>query len=465
MDTPPPSYENTLISQSFTDGPLNFPFTVHGTAEKPLFRATEIGAILGIAKIRNSLNNIDDEDKVALKTGTRGGEQQAIFLTEQGMYQVVMLSRKPIAKKFRKFASGLVESKRLELYQVFEKQALESATLFKQLLEQKNTEIAVLKKTKEIAARLLGRRIKREALRNRALEHIYAYADNRGFYKIGKTIDEVKKRLKSQKTSLPELKLIGEYNCIDSDIIERCLKFVLHEHRIHPRHEFFDINIETLDRIIKEVIAFVDTYRILDKDKDEIVDRVNGLSIEDKESYIEDAETSEVDEEQENEEVEETSTSESAIEVAPSVKRKVTINITKENDTISKIIEFMKLDINENGIEYDVNEIRPVKMQEFFRHLRSHGFVSIPAADKLNEALKCLNVHLKRHKFCNKCQVVVKEYGIKCCPSFQQKDRSNFVRIRHQKIDIQYNTDKLKIRENCDNLDVAFLHCNIDYFR
>lgn len=48
------------------------------------------------------LQSVDEEEKVANIVDTLGGNQQVWFLTEDGLYEVLMQSRKPIAKQFKK---------------------------------------------------------------------------------------------------------------------------------------------------------------------------------------------------------------------------------------------------------------------------------------------------------------------------------------------------------------------------
>lgn len=76
----------------------------------PLFRASEIGNILEIEKIRNSILSFDDDEKVARIVGTPGGPQETLFLTEVGLYRLIMNSRKPIAKPFQKWVSKVIKS-------------------------------------------------------------------------------------------------------------------------------------------------------------------------------------------------------------------------------------------------------------------------------------------------------------------------------------------------------------------
>lgn len=83
---------------------LGHQFTVYGTPEKPLFLAKEIAECIDYDK--SSLNklvaSVDDDEKVRNIIPTPGGNQQVWMLTEDGLYEVLMQSRKPIAKQFKK---------------------------------------------------------------------------------------------------------------------------------------------------------------------------------------------------------------------------------------------------------------------------------------------------------------------------------------------------------------------------
>jgi anti-repressor protein len=88
-----------LLLHSFQDHNI----TVYGTWDNPLFKASEIGEMLDISQIRKTIQNIDAEFKVfeAGNTApTGGGEREQYFLTEDGLYELLFISRKPLAKTF-----------------------------------------------------------------------------------------------------------------------------------------------------------------------------------------------------------------------------------------------------------------------------------------------------------------------------------------------------------------------------
>ena len=108
---------NNLLVSTFKDNNI----TIYGTWEDPLFRAKDIGDLLGIEKIRKTLENIDDNMKVKTNAPSRGVgsnsnyKSDTWFLTEEGLYELLYISRKPMAKEFRAHVSKLLKEQRLKL--------------------------------------------------------------------------------------------------------------------------------------------------------------------------------------------------------------------------------------------------------------------------------------------------------------------------------------------------------------
>lgn len=57
---------------------------------------------------------VDEDERMRLVTATSGGDQEAWFLTEYGLYEVLMQSRKPIAKQFKKEIKEILKNLRLK---------------------------------------------------------------------------------------------------------------------------------------------------------------------------------------------------------------------------------------------------------------------------------------------------------------------------------------------------------------
>ena len=88
----------------------NFNAKIYGTAEEPLFLARDIAEMLEIKNNRDMLNNVDDDEKLMSVVSTSGQNRQMWFLTESGLYEVLMLSRKPKAKEFKRKVKEILKT-------------------------------------------------------------------------------------------------------------------------------------------------------------------------------------------------------------------------------------------------------------------------------------------------------------------------------------------------------------------
>ena len=77
---------------------------------KPIFRASDVGKVLGITSMRNILMKFDDDERVLDLVNTPGGPQQVQFLTKEGLYRLLFQSRKKIARPFRKWVIEILTS-------------------------------------------------------------------------------------------------------------------------------------------------------------------------------------------------------------------------------------------------------------------------------------------------------------------------------------------------------------------
>jgi hypothetical protein len=70
--------------------------------------AADVCAALGIANSRDALARLDDDEKGVVSTDTLGGAQQVAIINESGLYNLIMGSRKPQAKPFKRWVTGTV---------------------------------------------------------------------------------------------------------------------------------------------------------------------------------------------------------------------------------------------------------------------------------------------------------------------------------------------------------------------
>lgn len=87
-------------------------FSVYGTVEEPLFRAKDVTEWIEHSDVHKMVQSVDEDEKVRNNIPTLGGNQEAWFLTENGVYEVLMLSCKPVAKEFKKEVKKMLHALR-----------------------------------------------------------------------------------------------------------------------------------------------------------------------------------------------------------------------------------------------------------------------------------------------------------------------------------------------------------------
>ena len=79
-----------------------------GTADNPMFCLADVCQAIGITNARNVKSRLDEEDVHLVDTPTAGGTQQITFVTESGLYDVIIRSDSEQAKPFRKWVTSEV---------------------------------------------------------------------------------------------------------------------------------------------------------------------------------------------------------------------------------------------------------------------------------------------------------------------------------------------------------------------
>lgn len=88
-------------------------FTIYGDLENPLFKANDIAKWIEHSNVSRMLESIDESEKFKYEIGTLTNSYSAWFLNEDGLYEVLMQSRKPIAKQFKKEVKKILKTIRL----------------------------------------------------------------------------------------------------------------------------------------------------------------------------------------------------------------------------------------------------------------------------------------------------------------------------------------------------------------
>tara|TARA_R110000796_G_C14516026_1_gene430376 strand:- start:646 stop:1272 length:627 start_codon:yes stop_codon:yes gene_type:complete len=69
---------------------------------------TDVCKALGYRDAENGLRNLDDDEKGTHIVGTAGGDQNLLIINESGLYSLILRSRKPEAKRFKKWVTSEV---------------------------------------------------------------------------------------------------------------------------------------------------------------------------------------------------------------------------------------------------------------------------------------------------------------------------------------------------------------------
>lgn len=86
---------------------------MYGSIEFPWFMASDVAEWIEHSNSRSMIKTIDDDEKGVNNVYAPGGIQSKWFLTEDGLYEVCMQSRKPIAKEIKKGIKKYLKSIRL----------------------------------------------------------------------------------------------------------------------------------------------------------------------------------------------------------------------------------------------------------------------------------------------------------------------------------------------------------------
>lgn len=94
---------------------LNKNFKIYGNTDNPLFLAKDVAEWIeyDLSSVSKLVNMVDDDEKLNGTIFLSGQNREMWFLTEDGLYEVLMQSRKPIAKQFKKQIKTILKELRL----------------------------------------------------------------------------------------------------------------------------------------------------------------------------------------------------------------------------------------------------------------------------------------------------------------------------------------------------------------
>lgn len=89
-------------------------FHIYGTVEEPLFLAKDVANWIEHNQVTRMIELVDEDEKLKCLLSTSGQRREMWFLTEDGLYEVLFQSRKPIAKQFKKQVKTILKEIRIK---------------------------------------------------------------------------------------------------------------------------------------------------------------------------------------------------------------------------------------------------------------------------------------------------------------------------------------------------------------
>jgi prophage antirepressor-like protein len=113
----PPPRSNSPSPTSQKEPAMNVivPFTFEASEVRviprdgePWFVAADIARVLEIGRTDDAVRRLDDDEKGTDIIRTPGGDQEMTIINESGLYSLILTSRKPAAKRFKKWVTAEV---------------------------------------------------------------------------------------------------------------------------------------------------------------------------------------------------------------------------------------------------------------------------------------------------------------------------------------------------------------------
>ena len=204
---------------------------IYGTYEEPLFKAKDIGDMLEIKNIRKTIERLDDDCKMKLNvTNGYAGNSDTWFLTEDGMYEVLMISRKTIAKQFKKWVRTVIKEIRLNT-----NNSLETRIKELEFFKEPSYEVMPLD------------------------ENVYCNStDIVGIFKIGKAIDIKQRKGGSQTPCVKNIETLHYVKTVDGELLEKMIHLTLNKYRVSKR-EHFRCRLDHIKLVMDKCAKFINT--------------------------------------------------------------------------------------------------------------------------------------------------------------------------------------------------------------
>jgi prophage antirepressor-like protein len=146
------------VFNAFVKDGMRYEIDIIWREQVPLFKASDIGAVLGMPAVRSSVRSYDNDEKVVVLAPSPGGPQYCLFLTERGVYRLLMQLRKRVARPFQKWVVSVIEHiktrGRYDLEQEVNAAKAELEQEREKRVELLNTQAEILRHAAKVAAKV-----------------------------------------------------------------------------------------------------------------------------------------------------------------------------------------------------------------------------------------------------------------------------------------------------------------------
>lgn len=218
------------------------------------FNGNQFASALGYSDTKQVIKrNIEKEDKIQLHkinkfTNVKMGHPQTLFISEEGVYDIIIMSKKKLAKKIRKWITHevLPSIRKYGYYKLKNKYENEKIDLFKQ--------INYLKKLKN----QMKLDLKKEKFPNGGLVYVIDYSDNElEAYRIGMTTNMNKRKQIYNTHNLHNNKIVFFKKSACPIRLETCVRAMLYDYRYKNRKDFYLCDLSIIKKAFKSCIKSI----------------------------------------------------------------------------------------------------------------------------------------------------------------------------------------------------------------
>ena len=218
-------------------------------ADKIYFNAKDIASVLGYSNKKKAIiEHVDTDDKFMLRDLNLEEKikkhPQSMYINESGLYSLILSSKLPTAKKFKKWiTSEVLPSIKGYAY-----------------LRIKNKVTLLMKKIDalEKEKKLMKADLKKDKYPNGGIVYALDYSDdNDEIYRIGKT-DNMKERKSVYDTHTLHKHFVAHYQEIQCPIrLETCVRALLFDYRYMDKRDYYVCDKKTLKKAFEKCVESI----------------------------------------------------------------------------------------------------------------------------------------------------------------------------------------------------------------